>query len=142
MTYLQLKQAVKALLIADTTIPEDEDVLLAIVRMQLHNVAMEAESINLMTRRETQRILRKAAATTWFIRVPATPETDADTIDLEEELAYALANYIAASLSRNNAIKLKRDGQAYILGYNTKVYDILQDLERMDPSETEIGFVL
>lgn len=139
MTYLELQEATTVLLIADTVLPADPGLLQALVRMNLHRLAMDAEAINLMTRRRTPAVLRKAAPKGWYIRIPDTPIDPTDLLDLDEQLCYVLANYIASSLSRNNAAKLLSDAKMGVIDYNSKVYDIISDIEKSEDDTLEIS---
>ena len=128
MTYGELKTLTSVLLIGDTKLPDDTSVL-ALVRLNLYNIAMEAEALSLITNTLDSKTIRKATPKGLYVRRPEDPVDDGDVIDLDYELSFALAQYIASQLSKAKASTFKQDARQIITNYNTKVYDVLNDVE-------------
>ena len=133
MTFGELKTLVKVLLIGDTQLPGSDDEILSLLDMIQYRVAMEAEALSLMTKDSiNNEILRKCSVNSWLIRRPLIPKDDDTNIDLDTELTYAVANYMAGSLSKQRSAILNAEATRIINNFNTATYDILYDIE-FDP---------
>ena len=138
MTYGELKTLTEVLLIGDTSLPSD-DKILALVGICQYRIAMEAEALSLITNTLNNDTLRKASPKGFYVRMPEVPEVEADVIDLDPELTFALANYLAEKLSKQKAPIFKADARQIINDYNSKVQDVLQDIEfNVDTGKAEL----
>ena len=137
MTFIEFKTLVKVLLIGDTKLPTSDTDILALVDMDSYRIAMEAEVLGLMTQTVDNTIVRKSGKAEWFIRKPILPHSDTSAIDLDTELVYALANYVAGDLSKQRSAYLHTEATRMVTAYNTKVYDVLYDLE-FDPKTARL----
>ena len=94
----------------------------------LKNKADKAEALRLMTMNSTEEIVRLGPGE-YLVRTPNLPETDSDELDIDHELCFVAARYIAAMLSKEK-IKIHQDyGDDGILRYNGKIYQILEKVE-------------
>ncbi len=123
-----LKNLTKGLLTGDNKLPEDEEVMLGLVQYALTTTAMKADSLHLMTLSTTANILRLAQGD-YTIRVPEVPEDDEDEIDIDEELIFAVARFIASYLSREKGGIHVQAANRIILDYNAKTYEITEQMQ-------------
>jgi len=166
MTYGVLKAITTGLLTGDNVLPTGEGVLEGLVEYALTTVAMQADSLHLMTLSTTAGVLRLAQGD-YLIRRPVAPITvtaavdalavdatvedttaakAADTlatinqlIDIDEELTFAVARYVASYVSREKGGIHIQAAERVILDYNAKTWEILDQmlpeaLDTFDPS--------
>ena len=128
MTYSGLKSLVTGLLIGDNVIPKDDAVMKSLLSYAFDMIANKAEALRLMTINSTEEIIRLGPGE-YLVRKPNLPELDTDELDIDHELCFVAARYIAAMLSKEK-IKIHQDyGDDGILRYNGKVYQILEKVE-------------
>lgn len=128
MTYGGLKSLVTGLLIGDNVIPKDDAVMKSLLSYAFDMIANKAEALRLMTMNSTEEIVRLGPGE-YLVRTPNLPETDSDELDIDHELCFVAARYIAAMLSKEK-IKIHQDyGDNGILRYNGKVWQILEKVE-------------
>ena len=128
MTYGGLKSLVTGLLIGDNVIPKDDIVMKSLLSYAFDMIANKAEALRLMTLSSTEEIVRLGPGE-YLVRKPNLPEIDTDELDIDHELCFVAARYIAAMLSKEK-IKIHQDyGDDGILRYNSKVYQILEKVE-------------
>jgi len=127
MQYKRLLALTKGLLTGDVTLPTDQDVLEGLLSYAFYMVATKAQSLHLMTLYRKNPILRLSEGD-FLMRVPNLPEKEIDDLDIDEELCYPLARYLASFVSKdkggihvNEAIRLIND-------YNGKVYEIMDTI--------------
>ena len=137
MTYDELKNITSGLLVGDVALPQDEDVLRGLVKYALTTVATQANSMRLMTLDETRPILRLARGD-YYIRVPDTPEDDVDLVDIDDELVFAVARYIASYISKDKGGIHVNAADRIIKDYNAKVSEITDEYTYRD---TDTGVV-
>jgi hypothetical protein len=99
LTYDTFKLMTAGLLTGDNKLPDDIEVLTSLVQYALTTVAMQAESLHLMTLSTSADVLRLAHGD-YLIRRPLPPEDGVDELDIDEELTFAVARYVASYLSR------------------------------------------
>ena len=141
MTYGMLKSLTAGLLTGDNVLPTDPDVMQSLVGYSLTTVATQADSLHLMTLSTTANVLRLAQGD-YLIRVPLVPEDDVDVMDIDEELAPAVARYIASYLSRDKGGIHVNAAKRIILDYNSKTYEIIDqmELEAIEEGVLEIDY--
>ena len=128
MTYGGLKSLVTGLLIGDNVIPKDDAVMKSLLSYAFYMIANKAEALRLMTINSTEEIVRLGPGE-YLVRKPNLPALDTDELDIDHELCFVAARYIAAMLSKEK-IKIHQDyGDDGILRYNGKVYQILEKVE-------------
>lgn len=123
MTYGTLKDITKGLLIGDNTLPNDDEVLIGLFSYALMTVATEADSLHLMTLNTSADILRLAQGD-YLIRKPAIPAFNTDMVDIDDELVFAVARYVASYLSKEKGGIHVNAAKRIILDYNAKTYEI------------------
>ena len=128
MTYGGLKSLVAGLLIGDNNIPKDDVIFKSLLSYAFDMIANKAEALRLMTMNSTEEIVRLGPGE-YLVRTPTMPDNDSDELDIDHELGFVAARYIAAMLSKEK-IKIHQDyGDDGILRYNGKVYQILEKVE-------------
>ena len=128
MTYGGLKSLVAGLLIGDNNIPKDDVIFKSLLSYAFDMIANKAEALRLMTMNSTEEIVRLGPGE-YLVRTPIMPDNDSDELDIDHELGFVAARYIAAMLSKEK-IKIHQDyGDDGILRYNGKVYQILEKVE-------------
>lgn len=128
MTYGMFKSMTTGLLIGDNVLPADADVLQSLVSYALTTVATKADSLHLMTLSTTANVLRLAQGD-YLIRMPELPTVDADIMDIDEELVFAVARYLASYLSREKGGIHVNAATRIILDYNAKTYEIVEQMQ-------------
>ena len=161
MTYTTLKNITSGLLTGDNVLPNDADVLLGLLQYALTTVAMQADSLHLMTLSTTADVLRIAQGD-YLIRTPEAPAIitdavdaldvtgltveeaaaallaaqDTDTtatnnqlIDIDEELTFAVARYIASYVSKEKGGIHVNAADRVIKDYNAKTWEILEQMQ-------------
>jgi hypothetical protein len=129
MTYAMFKNITTGLLIGDNVLPADAGVLQGLVSYALTTVAMQADSLHLMTLSTTTDILRLAQGD-YLIRVPATPVEPTDLMDIDEELVFAVARYLASYISKDKGGIHVNAADRIIKDYNGKTYEIIDQMEK------------
>ena len=130
MTYGSLKNLTTGLLIGDNILPKDDNVTKSLLMYAFNMIADKAEALHLLTLSKTEDIYRFATGD-FLMRFPKLPESDDDELDIDEELCYVAARYIAAMLSKEKTALHQQYGDDAILKYNGKVYQILETLTKV-----------
>lgn len=130
MTYGSLKNLTTGLLIGDNILPKDDAIVKALLMYAFNMIADKAEALHLLTLSKTDDIYRFATGE-FLMRLPKLPENDEDELDIDEELCYVAARYIAAMISKERAEIHQQFGDDGILKYNGKVYQILETLTKV-----------
>jgi len=125
MTYKTLKNITTGLLIGDNVLTSDADVLQGLVQYALTTTAMKADSLHLMTLSTTADVLRLAQGD-YLIRMPVAPTLDADLLDIDEELSFAVARFLASYVSKTKGGIHVNAANRIILDYNAKTYEITE----------------
>ncbi len=136
MTYLTLKNLTTGMLTGDNVLPSDNDVMSALVYNALVATAMKADSLHLMTLSTTTDVLRLAKGD-YLIRMPKPPVNDTDVLDIDEELAFAVARFIASYVSRDKGGIHVQAANRIILDYNAKTNEI-QDQMQLEAEYAEV----
>ena len=134
MTYGRLKSLTKALLIGDNTLPKDADELLGLLEYAYHMVSNKAEALHLLTMNQNDDINRRAIGD-WLSRTPELPASDNDELDIDNELGFAVARYIASFVSKNKPAVHEAEAMKVIDDYNSKVHDVLTDAVQVTEGE-------
>ena len=138
MTYKTFKSITTGLLIGDNVLPEDDEVLQGLVQYALTTVATKAESLHLMTLSTTANVLRLSQGN-YLIRIPETPEWEEDLMDIDEELTFAVARFVASYISKEKGGIHVQAANRIILDFNAKTYEIIdqftEEASAADPVE-------
>jgi len=145
MTFEQLKNTTRALLTGDNKLP-DGPMLLSTVDYALTTVATLADSLHLLTTKPSKKILRMGHGN-YFIRKPIPPTQDTDIIDIDEELCFAVARFIASVFSKDKGAVHTSLMQRLILDYNSKAWEVIRQEKReaeepLHTANTKIAFYL
>ena len=129
MTYSVFKNLTLGLLTGDNTLPDDAEVLKSLVTYALTTTAMKADSLHLMTLSTTANVLRLAQGD-YLIRMPEAPDFDEDLMDIDEELTFAVARYVASYISASKGGIHVQAATRIILDYNAKTYEITEQMQQ------------
>ena len=127
MTYATLKLITTGLLNGDNVLTKDETALQGLVGYALTTVAMTAESLHLMTLSTTEDVLRLSQGD-YLIRRPVAPTADTDILDIDEELTYAVARFLASYFSASKGGIHVQAANRIITDYNIKTYEIIEQM--------------
>ena len=130
MTYGNLKNLVRALLIGDNTLTKNEDEILVLLEYAYDKVANEADALKLFTTDVASNRILRSGPGRQFVRKPAIPTDDADELDIDNELSYAVARYICSFVSREKMAVHIREAGNIIRAYNQKVQTYFETLEQ------------
>ena len=136
MTYGQLKNLVSGLLIGDNVIPKDDAVFKQLLSYAFNMISNKAEALRLMTINSTEDIIRLGPGE-YLIRTPKLPETESEELDIDHELGFAAARYIASMISKDKIQIHQQYGDDEILKYNGKVYQILEKVKIEEENKEE-----
>jgi hypothetical protein len=128
MTYGSLKSLVAGLLIGDNIVPKDENIMKSLLSYAFAMIADKAEALRLLTMNSADDILRLGPGE-YLVRTPNLPENDTDELDIDNELCFVTARYIASMLSKEKTAMHQQYGDDGILKYNGKVYQILEKIK-------------
>lgn len=117
------------MLIGDNVIPKDDAVFKSLLSYAYSMIADKAEALHLLTLNKKDNINRFATGE-FLMRNPEMPTEDASELDIDEELCFAVARYIASMLSKSKTALHQQYGDDIILKYNGKVYQILENLTK------------
>jgi len=141
MTYETLKHLIRALLIGDNQLTENKQELLALISYGFVKVANESMALKLSTEDPKLNILRSGPGNT-FVRMPSLPAEDGDVMDIDLELCYPLARYIASFVSREKGGIHIKEAKNLINEYNRKVYTYMDLLDqRAEQQEMNEGYI-
>ena len=129
MTYGSLKNLVTGLLIGDNVIPKDDAVFKSLLAYAYSMISDKAEALHLLTLNKKDNINRFATGE-FLMRNPEMPTEDSSELDIDDELCFAVARYIASMLSKEKTSMHQQYGDDIILKYNGKVYQILENVTK------------
>ena len=128
MTYGELKSLTAGLLIGDNNIPKDDSTFKALLSYAFNMISNKAEALRLMTMTSTEDIIRLGPGE-YLVRRPNIPTSDSDELDIDHELGFVAARYIASMISKEKVAIHQQYGDDEILKYNGKVYQILEKVK-------------
>ena len=134
MTYKNLKVLTKGLLNGDFQLPEDDELIKALLGMAYSYIADKAQVLNLQTEDKSATIQRLGRGG-FLIRVPELPETDEDELDIGNELGYAAASLLASYISEKKAVVHQSRADDWIRSYNAKVDEFIESWELLKEEE-------
>jgi hypothetical protein len=128
MTYGELKALVNALLIGDSVFTKKPEEQLVLLKYAYQRIANEADAMKLFTvNKDEEKIIRNGPGRL-FVRMPELPEKDIDELDIDEELCYAAARFIASFVSQARPELHENEARKIINLYNQKVQTFLETL--------------
>ena len=128
MTYGQLKSLTSGLLIGDNSLPKDDAIIKSLLSYAFNMISNKAEALRLMTMNSTEDIIRLGPGE-YLVRTPKIPESDSEELDIDHELGFVAARYIASMISKEKIAIHQQYGDDEILKYNGKVYQILEKIK-------------
>lgn len=134
MTYKNLKVLTKGLLNGDFPLPEDDELIKALLGMAYSYIADKAQVLNLQTEDKSATIQRLGRGG-FLIRVPELPETDEDELDIGNELGYAAASLLASYISEKKAVVHQSRADDWIRSYNAKVDEFIESYQELKGTE-------
>lgn len=135
MTYSRLKSLTKALLIGDNQLTTSNEELLALLAYAYDKIATEADALKLFTTNKDNTLLRQGPGNT-FVRKPNLPDSDEDTLDIDDELGYPAARFIASFISRDKGGIHYKEAMNLIKSYNHKVQAYMESLDQENQYDT------
>ena len=90
----------RGLLTGDVTLTSKEDELDMMLSYAYNKIATEADALKLFTANKNDSILRQGPGNL-FVRKPRMPSVDNDELDIDDELGFPAARYIASFVSRD-----------------------------------------
>jgi len=130
MTYGNLKDLVRALLIGDNTLTKNETEILVLVEYAFDRIANEADALKLFTEDVAANQILRSGPGRQFLRKPALPVNNEDEIDVDNELSYAVARFICSFVSREKMSFHEEEAMKIIRAYNHKVSTYFENLEQ------------
>lgn len=128
MQYKRLLALTKGLLTGDNTLPTDGDTLEGLLSYAFYQVAVKAQSMHLMTLHRKNGIIRLGEGD-YLLRTPDIPEALTDDLDIDEELCYPTARYLASFVSKDKSTIHILEAERLINDYNGKVYEIMDAIK-------------
>ncbi len=128
MTLKRLKATTNGLLTADNVLTEDPEALLGLLEMAFSDVTAHADALHLMTLNRNGDIFRLAQGK-YVVRVPELPATDEDELDIDNELCFALARFMASYMSDKKSSIHFAEAKRLITNYNSKIFEILETIK-------------
>jgi hypothetical protein len=126
MTYSKLKIATSNLLESrgDVKLTDNDDIIKTLLEDILLKIANRYTVLKLVTKSENFKVLR-ALGDGLYIRYPKIPTNDTDEIDVDKELAMAVANYLAAEVAKDNHNRniFNKKAMSIVKGYAFKLYN-------------------
>ncbi len=128
MTFGRLKSAIKVLLIGDNELPHDKDQIIAAIEMAYLQLASKATALKLLTTDNASQVIRLGPGGT-YVRMPELPDEDEDELDVDKELAPAVARIIASYLSREKGGMHAVEADKILRSYESKVRVFIEERE-------------
>lgn len=124
MTFLESKSLLSSLLLGDVKLPANE-VLLPLFQQAFNHIANECIPLKLITKINDFSTLRMVSIDDEirYIRKPRLPKVDGDTLDIDNELCFALINLVASYISKNKAGDFYMQSLEMISQYNWKLFN-------------------
>ena len=130
MTYGNLKNLVRALLIGDNTLTKNEAEILVLVEYAFDKTANEADALKLFTEDVAANRILRSGPGRQFIRKPILPTNDTDELDIDSELCFVVARYVCSFVSREKGAMHVQEAGNLIRAYNQKVATYFENLEQ------------
>ncbi len=137
MTYTRFKATASALLTGDNVLPQDSDSLLGLLEMAFNDLVTHADSLHLMTLNRDNE-LNRIAAGDYVMRTPELPRNDIDELDVDNELCFPLARFVASYVSDKKGTVHFGEARRLINDYNAKVYEILESVKIQEDGTNDV----
>ena len=128
MKYKELKVLVSALLVGDNKITSNEAELKSLLMLAFNDIASRAQSLRLMTKSMNKEVLRGSVGV-YLTRYPELPENDESELDMDKDLCFAAARFIASYVSKNKPAVHVEEGEKMIRLFNGKVNSMIESIQ-------------
>ena len=128
MKYKELKVLVSALLVGDNRITSNEAELKSLLMLAFNDIASRAQSLRLMTKSMNKEVLRGSVGD-YLTRYPELPENDESVLDMDKDLCFAAARFIASYVSKNKPAVHVEEGEKMIRLFNGKVNSMIESIQ-------------
>ena len=125
MKYGELKALCSALLVGDNKLSSNDADIKALLTLAFNDIANRTQSLRLLTKSQNKEILRGSVGD-YLTRYPDLPENDDSELDMDKDLCYAAARFIASYVSKNKHDIHKLEGEKMILLFNSKVNSMFE----------------
>lgn len=125
MTYKELKLTTKAFLANDFQLPQDDELVKALLKMAYKYIANKCQVLNLQTLDKSANITRLGRGN-MLVRLPELPEFDNDELDIDDDLGYAACNLIASYMSEKRDAMFQSRAEEIMRDYNAKVDELIE----------------
>ena len=125
MTYKELKLTTKAFLANDFQLPQDDELVKALLKMAYKYIANKCQVLNLQTLDKSANITRLGRGD-MLVRLPELPEFDNDELDIDDDLGYSACNLIASYMSEKRAAMFQFRAEEIMRDYNAKVDELIE----------------
>lgn len=137
MTYGRLKATTTGLLTGDNVLSNDPEVLLGLLEMAFNDTVTHADALHLMTLNKDNDVARLANGP-FLMRYPALPTRDEDDMDIDNELCFPIARFLASYISSEKARVHFSEAKRLIRDYNGKVYEILESVKEQEDGTYDV----
>jgi hypothetical protein len=128
VTFKEIKSLTSALLIGDNVLTKKDEEVIVLLKYAYNRVANEADALKLFTTNSNEDRIIRSGPGNLFVRMPEMPTQDEDELDIDEELAFAAARYMASFVSRERPGMHLAEAQRIINSYNQKVQVFFENL--------------
>lgn len=128
MKYKELKVLVTALLVGDNRITSNEAELKSLLMLAFNDIASRAQSLRLMTKSMNKEVLRGSVGD-YLTRYPELPENDDSELDMDKDLCFAAARFMASYVSKNKPAVHVEEGEKMIRLFNGKVNSMIESFQ-------------
>lgn len=125
MKYKELKVLVSALLVGDNRITSNEAELKSLLMLAFNDIASRAQSLRLMTKSMNKEVLRGSVGD-YLTRYPELPVDDESELDMDKDLCFAAARFMASYVSKNKPAVHVEEGEKMIRLFNGKVNSMIE----------------
>lgn len=116
------------LLIGDNQIPQEDEQLLAGLEMAYIQLSGQATALKLLTTDHASEIIRQGPGGT-YVRMPQLPNKDSDHLDIDKELAPAVARLMASYISKEKSAEHINEAGKIVRMYESKVRVYIEEQE-------------
>ena len=138
MKYKELKVLVSALLVGDNRITSNEAELKSLLMLAFNDIASRAQSLRLMTKSMNKEVLRGSVGD-YLTRYPELPENDESELDMDKDLCFAAARFIASYVSKNKPAVHVEEGEKMIRLFNGKVNSMIESIQVDEEGNGYVG---
>ena len=128
MKYKDLKVLVAALLVGDNRITSNEAEFKSLLMLAFNDIASRAQSLRLMTKSMNKEVLRGSVGD-YLTRYPELPENDESELDMDKDLCFAAARFMASYVSKNKPAVHVEEGEKMIRLFNGKVNSMIESFK-------------